>query len=121
MKFRSTENFPGCKVKIVKSNEMKFRDQQLQQHYDKTIACVSSCPAEQLPILALLDAWYWFQHIEGEDSPKVIEALEKLLSPQLRPALRAWYQRFGDNMNNGALRFRERLSELAGERFGSVA
>jgi hypothetical protein len=69
---------------------MKFRDQQLQQHYDQKIACVSNCPAEQLPVLALLDAWHWFQLIEGEDSPKVIEVLEKLLSLELRPTLRAW-------------------------------
>ena len=100
---------------------MKFRDQQLQPHFDKTIACVSNCPAEQLPILALLGVWHWFQLIEGEDSPKAIEAIEKLLSPELRPALHAWYQHFGDNMNVGALQFRERISELAGEKFGSVA
>jgi hypothetical protein len=99
---------------------MKFRDQQLQQHYDKTIVCVSNCPAEQLPILALLDALYWFQLIEGEQSSKVQELLEKLLSPELRPALRAWYQRFGDNINTGALKFREQLSVLAGENFGCV-
>jgi hypothetical protein len=51
---------------------------------------------------------------------KVIESVEKLLSPELRPALQAWYQRFGDDMNANALQFRERLSALAGENFGGV-
>jgi len=97
---------------------MKFRDQQLQQHYDKTVACISGCPAEQLPILALLDALHWFQLVEGEQSPRVKELLEKLLSPELRPALRAWYQRSGDNINAGSLKFRELISGLAGEKFG---
>jgi hypothetical protein len=119
-KSRSTEVFPGCKVKSVEPTEMKFRDRQLQQHYDKTVACVSSCPAKQLRILTLLDAWHWFQLMEGENSPKVIESVEKLLSPELRSALQAWYQRFGADMNAGALQFRERLSALAGENFGPV-
>jgi Ni,Fe-hydrogenase I small subunit len=100
---------------------MKFRDQQLQQLYDKTVACISGCPAEQLPILALLDALYWFQLIEGEQSPKVKELLEKLLSPELRPALRTWDQRFGDNINTSTLKFREQLSVLAVENFGCIA
>ena len=54
----------------------------------------------------------------GEDSPRATEAVEHLLSPELRPALRQWYQRWGDGMNENALCFRDRLSELAGERFG---
>jgi hypothetical protein len=103
----------------VKSNEIKFRDQQLQQHYDKTVACASGCSTEQFPILALLDAVYQFQLIEGEQSQKVKELLEKLLSPELRPALRAWYQSSGDNINPYALQFRERLNVSAGEKFGT--
>jgi hypothetical protein len=121
MNFGSTENFLGCKVKTVKPIVIKFRDQQIQENYDKTIACVSGCPVEQLPILAMLDALYWFQLIEGEQSPKVKELLEKLLSPELRPALRAWYQRSGDKINDGALKFRKQISALAGENFGFAA
>jgi hypothetical protein len=59
-----------------------------------------------------------FQLVEGEQSPKVKEWLETLLSPELRPALHAWYQSSGDDINPYALQFRERLSALAGEKFG---
>ena len=79
---------------------------------------MKGCPAEQLPVLGLLDAWYWFELIEGKESPRVAEAVEHLLSPELRPPLRQWYQRWGTEMNEGAIQFRDRLSELAGERFG---
>lgn len=97
---------------------MTIRDAQLQQHCERAASVVKGCPAEQLPVLALLDAWYWFQLIEGKESCRVAEAIEHLLSPELRPALRQWYQRWGTEMNDNANQFRDRLSELAGERFG---
>ena len=97
---------------------MTFRDPQLQQHCERATAVVKGCPAEQLPVFGLLDAWYWFRLTEGEESPRAAEAIEKILSPELRPALRAWYQRSGAAMNKHAISFRDRLSELAGERFG---
>jgi hypothetical protein len=97
---------------------MTFRDPQLKQHCERAEAVVKGCPAEQLPVLGLLDAWYWFRLTEGEESPRVAEAVEHLLSPELRPALRQWYQRLGADMNENADRFRDRLSELAGEKFG---
>ena len=96
---------------------MTFRDAKLQQHCERAASVVSGCPPEQLPVLALLDAWYWFRVTEGKDSPRVAEAVEHLLSPELRPALRQWYQRLGQGMNDNASRFRDHLSELAGERF----
>jgi len=112
-KIRSTE-------KMWRSNLclMQFSDPQLKQHYDKTIACFTGSQPEQISILALLDAWNWFQLIEGEQSPRVTEALELLLSPELRPDLRAWFKHHGNNMNDSALQFRDRLSALAGEKFG---
>jgi hypothetical protein len=97
---------------------MIFRDPKLRQHCERAAAVVTGCPPEQLPVLGLLDAWYWFRSVEGEDSPRVGEAMEHLLSAELRPALRQWYQGFGDAMNPNALAFRDRLSELAGEKFG---
>lgn len=75
-------------------------------------------PAEQLPVLGLLEAWHWFHLTEGEESPRAAEAVEHLLSPELRPALREWYQRQGAGMNENAISLRDRLSELAGEKFG---
>lgn len=97
---------------------MTFRDPKLQQHCERAAAVVKGCPSEQLPVLGLLDAWYWFRTIEGEDSSRVGEAMEHLLSAELRPTLRQWYQRYGDGMNPNAKAFRDRLSELAGEKFG---
>jgi hypothetical protein len=97
---------------------MTFRDPKLQQHCERAVTVVKGCPPEQLPVLGLLDAWHWFHLVEGQDSPRVAEALELLLSPELRPALRQWYRDAGENMNENALQFRDRLSELAGERFG---
>jgi hypothetical protein len=97
---------------------MTFRDPKLQQHCERAAAVVSGCPPEQLPVLGLLDACYWFRVTEGEDSPRAAEAIEHLLSSEFRPALRQWYQRHGADMNESAIHFRERLSELAGERFG---
>ena len=97
---------------------MTFRDPKLQQHCERAAAVVKGCPPEQLPVLGLLDAWYWFHLTEGEDSPCAAKAIEHLLSPELRPALRQWYQRFGSDMNEKVISFRDRLSRLAGERFG---
>jgi len=97
---------------------MTFRDPKLQQHCERTAALVTGYPADQLPVLALLDAYGWFRLIYGDDSPPVAEAIEHLLSAELRPALRQRYQRSGDDMNSNALHFRDRLSELAGEKFG---
>ena len=97
---------------------MTFRDPQLKQHCERAAAVMKGCPAEHLPVLGLLDAWYWYCLIEGEESPRVAEAVELLLSPELRPALRQWYQRRGAHMNENANQFRDRLSELAGEKFG---
>ncbi len=71
---------------------MTFRDAELQQHCERAAAAVSGCPHELLPVFGLLDAWHWFRLIEGEDSPRAAEAIEHLLSPELRPALRLWYQ-----------------------------
>ena len=97
---------------------MKFRDAQLQQHVQRAASVMTGCPADQLPVLGLMDAWHRFRLTEGENSPRAAEAIEHLLSPELRPALRQWYKRWGDEMNENALNFRNRLSELAGEKFG---
>jgi hypothetical protein len=97
---------------------VKFTDPQLQQRVERNAACIIGVPKEQRPICGLLDAYYSFGLLEGDQSPRVAEAVQLLLSPELRPALRAWYHRFGDDMNANAIAVRERLSELAGERFG---
>jgi hypothetical protein len=45
-------------------------------------------------------------------------AFAHLLCSELRPALRSWYHRHGVSMNPAATEFRDRLSQLAGEKFG---
>lgn len=97
---------------------MTFRDQILQQHVERASSCIADVPDDQLPVCGLLDAGHWFRGIEGEDSPRAAEAIEHLLSDELRPALRRWYQRHCDDMNTNAIGFRDKLSKLAGERFG---
>ena len=97
---------------------MIYADTKLQQHVERAAALMTSLPEEQRPICGLLDAHRWFGLVEGEQSPRAVESLRLLLSPELRPALRQWYQRCGENMNPNALEFRARLSTLAGERFG---
>jgi|GEM_PF-208230 len=106
----------ACPTEI--SFPVQIRDPQLRQACERTVGCVQGCPPDQLPVLALLDAWHWFRLTEGDVSPRAAEAIEHLLSPGLRPALREWYRRFGDDMNENALEFRNRLSRLAGEQFG---
>jgi hypothetical protein len=98
---------------------LKFKDEQLQNHFERTMALpVGNLPDEQRPIFALMEACDFFRLAEGQQSPKILEAIEHLLSPELRPGLRNWYQRFGDQINPAATGFRDRLSTLAGEKFG---
>ena len=106
-----------CLGAKIGDKAMTFRDPQLKQHCERAASVVTGCPVEQLPVFGLMDAWHWFSVAEGEESPRTIEALDHLLSLELRPALREWYRRHGD-MNENALHFRDRLSELAGEKFG---
>lgn len=97
---------------------MTFRDAQLQKHFERVVSKVQGCPPDQLPVCGLLDAWHWFRLIEGEESARSSEAIELLLSPELRPALRDWYRRFGEKLNPFAIEFRDQLSAIAGEKFG---
>jgi hypothetical protein len=99
------------------SSQVTFRDAQLRKRYERTTAVLTDSPDEQQPVMGLLEAYQWFLQVEGEDSPRAAEAVEHLLSQDLRPALRAWYGRFGEDMNENAIRFRNRLSVLAGEKF----
>jgi hypothetical protein len=97
---------------------VKFTDSELQQHVERVIPKVKSLPAEQRPIFALMDAYGRFAVTDGEQSARVREIIQLLLSPELRPALRSWYLGNGDRMNPSAIEFRDRLAQLAGETFG---
>ena len=96
---------------------IKFQDETLQRQYDRILNMLSG-PDAQKNIIALLDTLDWFKSIEGPQSARAKEAIEALLLPRLRPGLRQWYQDCGNNLNPGALEFREQLGLLAGEKFG---
>ena len=64
-----------------------------------------------------MDACDLFRLLEGAESPRVQETIRLLLSQELRPALRKWYEGSSGEMNWSALQFRDRLGELAGEKF----
>ena len=97
---------------------MTFRDQILERHVHEASGVVTGLPDDLLLVYGLLDAFDWFRVTEGEDAPRTAEAIEHLLSQEVRPALRQWYKIYGKNMNDNAIRFRERLSKLAGEKLG---
>jgi hypothetical protein len=99
--------------------KLKFKDEELERVYDLNFRAMQNLQDEgQRQVCGLLAAFDWFRLIEGEQSPQVLEAKDLLLSPEMRPALRRWYRRFGNDMNPGALELRAQLSELAGEKFG---
>lgn len=98
---------------------VNFKDKELERVYELNFRAVQDPEGEdQRQISGLLSGFHWFRLIEGEDSPRVQEARAILLSPEMRPALRRWYRRWGDDMNPAALELREEFSQLAGERFG---
>jgi hypothetical protein len=97
---------------------MSITDPKLRTHVERVVGPMKSLPEDLRPICGLLDGCYFFALVEGAESPQAREALQLLLSTELRSALRRWYQSCGNDMNPGAIAFRERLSSLAGERFG---
>ncbi|HUE36448.1 MAG TPA: hypothetical protein VMO20_03575, partial [Candidatus Acidoferrum sp.] len=68
----------------------------------------------------LLATYNWFAMLEGTHSARVHETIDRLLSAQIRPALRHWYGRSGLEMDSTAIEFRNQLSRLAGERLEST-
>ncbi len=95
---------------------MTINDPELKVHVQRVVGLMTSLPEDVRPVCGLLDGYDWFRRAAGEDSAQAREAIALLLSAELRPALRQWYQRCGSNMNPAALEFRQRLSDLAGER-----
>ncbi|HSU57614.1 MAG TPA: hypothetical protein VLT36_26465 [Candidatus Dormibacteraeota bacterium] len=98
---------------------VNFKDKELERVYELNFRAVKDSEGEdQRQICGLLAAFDWFRLIEGDQSPRVQEARDILLSAEMRPALRRWYRRFGNNMNPAAMELREQFTQLAGERFG---
>jgi hypothetical protein len=57
--------------------------------------------------------------LEGPHSERVHETIEHLLSANMRPQLREWYEQSAGNLDSAADGFRQALSRLAGERLGN--
>ena len=98
---------------------MTISDPKLQAHVQR-VKSVINIPLndDQGTVCGLLDACQFFSITEGDRSPRAREALEILISQELRPAVRAWFRRAGENVNPAARKFRQELSILAGEEFG---
>jgi hypothetical protein len=96
---------------------MTVSDPNLKAHIERVGALMTSLPEDQRSVCGALDALSWFSLTEGENSNRATEALALLLSDDLRPPLRRWYQTHGDEMNPAAIQLREKLSSLAGEKF----
>jgi len=95
--------------------DMNFTDPQLKKCYEASLAEPSSCPAELRPISALIAAHDTFQMLEGPHSARVHEAIQHLLVPRSRAALRLWYKRAGSSDTPNMAELRMHLSQLAGE------
>jgi hypothetical protein len=94
---------------------MIFTDSQLQKCYHANMAGPSTCSDELRPISALMAAHDTFQMLEGPHSVRVHEAIQHLLLPGWRPALRHWYQRPDAADDSDKVDLRRQLSQLTGE------
>jgi hypothetical protein len=92
---------------------MNFTDPELRKCYEAGVAEASSCPTELRSISALIAAHDTFEMLEGPHSARVHEAIQHLLLPRSRGALRLWYKRAGASDKPSELRMH--LSQLAGE------
>jgi hypothetical protein len=98
-----------------------FTDQKLQTCYEQHYGgdeCFS-CDAREVRALIAAHDFFWLE--EGPQSARVYETVWHLLSPRLRPGLRAWYQRHGAHNDPSARALREYLNRFAGENFENVA
>lgn len=95
---------------------MNFTDPQLQKCYETSFAAVPDLPGEQRQVSALIAAHDLFRMLEGPHSSRVHEAIEHLLSPEMRPGLRHWYQRSEAENRPGGGALRDHLSQLTGEK-----
>lgn len=100
---------------------MNIEDPALRKHVESAARIIGNCPDHLRPIVGLFDALDFFNLREGEQSPRVQEAIRHLLSIELRPALRDWFRMGGNDINPGALEWRNKMSKLAGEDFGKLA
>jgi hypothetical protein len=95
--------------------DMNFTDPQLQKCYEASMDSPSGSPAELRSISALIAAHDAFRMLEGPHSARVHEAIQHLLLPRSRDALRLWYKRADASDAASTDELRMHLSHLAGE------
>src|ERR1041384_3018652 len=94
---------------------INLTDPQLQDCYERIFAAVAEDSPEVRQVHALIAAHDFFRRIEGPHSRRVHETIDYLLLPELRPALRFWYQRPGTDTSSAAINLRFQLNQLTGE------
>jgi len=98
---------------------VKFTDTQLQKCYENNFAEAKDSSDVLRQIHALMAARDLFHMLDGPHSLRVHEAIEHLLLPELRPGLRQWYRRRGTDLDATTAEFKDQLSQLTGESFGT--
>ncbi len=107
---------PSLVVPLSHQPTIDFTDRQLRECYHGNLAEGCDFPDEVRPVYALITAHNLFRLLEGPHSARAHEAIQHLLLPKLRAALRHWYQCFGSDTNAEATEFRNHLSLLSGEK-----
>ena len=94
-----------------------FTDPHLQKYYAASVNEADGLAEAPRQVRALMAVHDLSHMLEGPHFLGVHEAIWNLLSPNLRPALRGWYQLSGPDKIPSATVLRDHLSEMAGERF----
>jgi hypothetical protein len=95
---------------------VNFTDAQLQKCYDSNLAETDDLAQDLRQIRALIATYDLFQMLDGPHSVRADEILDRLVSAELRPALRGWYQRSSAETEPVSMEFLNELNELTGER-----
>lgn len=93
-----------------------FTDTQLQACFERNLADTDATD-ELRQVRALMATYDWFRILEGPHTQRVHDAIELLLSRELRSSLRRWYGRPSACLEGAeAVAIRDHLSQLAGEK-----
>ncbi|MGO8763997.1 MAG: hypothetical protein ACLQSR_02545 [Limisphaerales bacterium] len=84
---------------------MNIKDAQVRKCYDDQLVDAGEATEDLRQVHALLATHDLFQMLEGAHSIRVYETIEHLLSPEMRPGLRRWYQRSGGGEDYAAIEF----------------
>ena len=94
---------------------LSFTDAHLQKCYDSNLAVTDGLAQDLREIRALIATRELFQMLDGPHSIRTHEIMEHLVSAELRPALRRWYQRPAAETKSFSTEFRNALNKLTGE------